>query len=121
MEELLTSVERRYLAGIGHDQKPVVHVGHEAVTLDVVESTRLALAARELIKVRINPNCDEDRKELARDLAEQTDSQVVRIVGRTIMLFKQKTKKSNIEFPPDVVKKAKARRKRDAKEAAGGE
>ncbi len=112
MSQKLMSVERRFLARLAHSLTPVVHIGHESITPDVVESARLAVDARELIKVKINPNCDGDRKALAQELADQTGAQVVQVVGKTFVLFKQKDKKSSIEFPTDVLKKAKTQRRK---------
>lgn len=110
----LVPVERRHLARLGHGMKPVVHVGREGVTPDVVDSTSKAIEARELIKVKLNPGFEGDRHEAAESLAERTHSQVVMVVGKTFLLFKPLREKGRIVFPPQIA--AKAQRKRDKQE-----
>ena len=59
-----------------------------------------ALAVRELIKINVLQNCMDDPKELARTLAERTHSQVVQVIGKKIVLYKEgKDDKKKIELP----------------------
>jgi RNA-binding protein len=106
----LVPVERRFLAKIGHVQKAVVQIGYSGVTPLVVESTAKALAARELIKVKINPNNESDRHEVAAELARLAGAELVQVVGKTFLLFKPKKKDSRIQFPEVVTAKAKRKR-----------
>ena len=48
-----------------------------------------ALAARELIKVSVLQNCMDDPMELAQTAAERTRSQLVQVIGRKIVLYKE--------------------------------
>ena len=59
-----------------------------------------ALEARELIKISVLKNCADDPKELASLLAERTRSQVVQVIGKKIVLYKEgKDKNKKIELP----------------------
>lgn len=116
MKELVP-VERRHLAKLGHGMKAVVQIGHAGLTPEVVDSTVKAVKARELIKVKANPNFDDDIKMTARQLAERSHSQLVQVVGKTFLLYCPLDKDSKIAFPPDVA--AKARRKRRDMKAEG--
>ena len=59
-----------------------------------------ALAARELIKISVLQNCLEDPKEMAQVLAERTHSQVVQVIGKKIVLYREgKKEKKKIELP----------------------
>ena len=78
---------------------PVCQVGKSSVTPEVIESVREAIDKRELIKVSVLKNCLEDPKEIAEVLAERTRSQVVQVIGKKIVLFKQKKENSKIELP----------------------
>ena len=49
MAEDLVSVERRYLARLGHGMKPVVHIGHEGIAPNVVESADVALDRKSVV------------------------------------------------------------------------
>ena len=57
-------------------------------------------AARELIKISVLQNCLEDPKEMAQVLAERTHSQVVQVIGKKIVLYREgKKEKKKIELP----------------------
>ena len=59
-----------------------------------------ALEARELIKISVLKNCADDPKELASMLAERTHSQVVQVIGKKIVLYKEgKDKNKKIVLP----------------------
>lgn len=59
-----------------------------------------ALTARELIKINVLQNCADDPKEIAQILAERTRSQVVQVIGKKIVLYKEgKDDKKKIVLP----------------------
>ena len=59
-----------------------------------------ALEARELIKVSVLQNCMDDPKEIASLVAERTRSQVVQVIGKKIVLYKEgKEEKKKIVLP----------------------
>ena len=59
-----------------------------------------ALEVRELIKINVLQNCMDDPKEIARTLAERTRSQVVQVIGKKIVLYKEgKDDKKKIVLP----------------------
>ena len=62
--------------------------------------TAEALAARELIKLSVLQNCGDDPNAIAELLAEHTHSQVVQVIGKKIVLYKEgKNDKKRIELP----------------------
>ena len=75
--------------------EPVVRIGKDSLTPEVVKSAQEALEARELIKVAVLNNCFDDLKELAQTLSERTRSQIVQIIGRRIVLYKEADEKEN--------------------------
>jgi RNA-binding protein len=77
--------QRKYLRGLAHKLKPVVHVGHNGVTDGVVAAVQQALLDHELIKVRmIEP---EDKKGMAAELADRSNSHLCGIVGHMAILY----------------------------------
>ena len=59
-----------------------------------------ALAARELIKISVRQNCLDDPRQMAEVLAERTHSEVVQVIGRKIVLYKEgKDDKKKIVLP----------------------
>lgn len=78
----------RELRALGHHLKPVVQIGQQGVTPGVVEATSEALDTHELIKVRVLESAPVGRFETARELADATSSELVQVLGRTILLHR---------------------------------
>ncbi|HJI73862.1 MAG TPA: ribosome assembly RNA-binding protein YhbY [Veillonellaceae bacterium] len=96
---MLTSKQKQYLKALASKMPAVLQIGKEGNTESVLKSAEDALLARELIKVKINQNSDEDIKETASYIADKLQCDVVQVIGRTCILFKQKEKKSHYELP----------------------
>lgn len=84
----LTSKQRKNLEKLAHDLQPVVIVGGAGLTDGVISMVDNSLAAHELIKVKFNEYKDEIR-ELTAELCEKTDATLVRIIGFTVILFRE--------------------------------
>jgi len=78
----------RFLRGLGHHLQPFVMVGKEELSEKVIAATNEALTAHELIKVKLQEGCIIDRRDVAAGLAEATNSAVVQILGKTILLYR---------------------------------
>lgn len=95
----MTSKQRAYLKGLAMTIDPVVQIGKASLTPEVVESVREVIDKRELVKVAVLKNCFDDPKEIAAVLAERTHSEVVQVIGKKIVLFKQARENSKITLP----------------------
>lgn len=96
--QTLTGKQARFLRGLGHHLNPVVMIGRNEISDEVLRSTNEALEAHELIKIKLQEGCDLDRKEVAAMLAERTGAAVAQILGKTILLYRESEKKK-IELP----------------------
>lgn len=67
----------------------ILHIGKSGVTPEITQSVQEALEARELIKLNILKNCMYDIREIAETLADRTHSEVIQVIGRKIILFKE--------------------------------
>jgi RNA-binding protein len=74
--------------------KPVIHIGHDAVTDAVLAALDQALADHGLVKVRFTDHKSE-RKALAADLSTRTNSHQILIVGHTVTLYRTPLDKSS--------------------------
>ena len=59
---------------------------------------RQSLDANELVKVKVLDNCLEDLQQVALDLSAGTKSDIVQIIGHTIILYRQ-AKEPRITLP----------------------
>jgi len=99
MEEM-TSKQRAYLKGLAQTMDPVFQVGKSSLTPALTKAIAEALAARELIKISVLQNCADDPGEIAKLVAERTRSQIVQVIGKKIVLYKEgQADKKKIELP----------------------
>ena len=96
---MLSGKEKRYLRSLANTIDPVVQVGKASVNESVLFSLNEALEARELVKVKVLKNCLDEVKDVAQELADQSKSELVQVIGRTFVLFRQKEKDSQIKLP----------------------
>lgn len=96
----MTSKQRAYLKGLAMTMDPILQIGKSSLTPEFTASVDEALTARELIKINVLQNCADDPRALAEVLAERTQSQVVQVIGKKIVLYKPgKGDKKKIELP----------------------
>lgn len=91
----LTSKQRAFLNSQAHSLKPIVQIGKNGLNDQIKTSIRQALDARELIKVTLLQNTDENIHEVAGILEEEIGVETVQKIGRILILFKVSAKKEN--------------------------
>lgn len=96
---MLTGKQKQYLKSLAVQLPAVVQIGKDGMSDAVIQSVEDVLLARELIKVKINQNSDEDIRTTAAYLADYLSCDIVQIIGRNCVLFKKKEKKSHYELP----------------------
>ena len=96
----MTTKQRAYLKSLAMTMEPVFQIGKSSMTPGLTQAVAEALEARELIKLSVLQNCGDDPKELAQILAERTHAQVVQVIGKKIVLYKEgKEDKKRIILP----------------------
>lgn len=96
---VLSGKAARHLRALGHHLDAVVQIGKDGVTDGVVEATRTALLAHELVKVRIGQDAPVERKAAGEELAERAGAALAQILGRTLLLYKRHPHKPRIVLP----------------------
>lgn len=84
---------------MGNEMDPVLQVGKEGVTEAVVTSANEVIESRELIKGRVLQNSAEDPKAAAEDLANRMGAELVQVIGRNFLLYKESKDKPVIILP----------------------
>lgn len=107
----LTGKQRRALRAHAHHIAPVVQIGHEGATDSVITQIDEALAAHELIKVKVGADVTTEKDAFAGTLAERTRSEVAQIIGHMVVLYRRKPRAPKVEIP---TRKGEARRARPA-------
>ncbi len=95
----LTSKQRAYLRGLANTLDPILHAGKGGISDAMIKQADDALTARELIKGRVLESAPGTAREVAEDIAARVNAQVVQVVGRNFVFFRQKEKDSQIKLP----------------------
>jgi RNA-binding protein len=96
---MLTGKQKRFLRSKAHHVTPVTQVGKGGVSDNMIETINTALEHHELIKVSILQNCEEDKNVVARDLAERSGAELVQLIGKQVVLYKESVDHKEIELP----------------------
>ncbi|ENV34420.1 ribosome assembly RNA-binding protein YhbY [Acinetobacter gerneri] len=86
--------ERKRLRQIGHALNPVVMIGGQGLSENVVEETNRALNDHELIKIKIAGEDRELRVAIIAEIAKVTQSEVVQTIGKVALLYKKAAKQN---------------------------
>ncbi|MBY0146790.1 ribosome assembly RNA-binding protein YhbY [Neobacillus niacini] len=96
---MLTGKQKRFLRSKAHHLDPIFQVGKGGVNENMVKQVAEALEARELFKISVLQNCEEDKNVVAQQLAQGTGAEIVQIIGNTIVLYKESVEKKQITLP----------------------
>ena len=97
----MTTKQRACLKGLAMTMEPILQIGKSSLTPELTAAVDEALEARELIKISVLKSCFDDSRQLAQTLAERTRSEVVQVIGKKIVLYRQAKdeKKRKIVLP----------------------
>jgi len=100
----LTSRQKKFLKGLAHDLPALVQVGKEGLSDKLIEATDQELLRRELIKVKLGKNSGLEKDTAGITLAEATQSNLVQIIGKTLILYRanpKRKKEDRIRLPKE--------------------
>ncbi|NLI92408.1 MAG: ribosome assembly RNA-binding protein YhbY [Peptococcaceae bacterium] len=96
---MLTGKQKRYLRSLGNEMEPILFVGKEEITENVIKQANNALEARELIKGRVLQNCADVPQNIAMELAGAAKAELVQVIGRNFLLYRMSEEKTRIILP----------------------
>ncbi len=103
----MTTKQRAYLKSLAMTIDPIYQIGKSALTPEITQGVADALEARELIKINVLKSCGDDPKDLAQIISERTHSEIVQVIGKKIVLYRESKDKKKIVLP--VEKKSKSK------------
>jgi RNA-binding protein len=94
-ETVITPKMKRRIKRALSAERPTVWVGKEGATTQIINEISKQLDTREMIKAKILKTAlkDEETKNIATKIAQQTDSLLIEVRGHTFLLYKRKKKK----------------------------
>jgi RNA-binding protein len=95
----LRGKHRRFLRGLGVNLDAQVFVGKDGITDAVLAEIGAIVKKRELVKVRLLDTVGGERKDVAKELAARADTELIQVLGRTVLLYRRNEEKPVIELP----------------------
>ncbi|MEK3709400.1 ribosome assembly RNA-binding protein YhbY [Bacillus sp. FSL K6-1005] len=96
---MLTGKQKRFLRSKAHHLSPIFQVGKGGVNDNMIKQISEALEARELIKISVLQNCEDDKNDVAEALEKGSHAELVQTIGNTIVLYKESKENKQIELP----------------------
>ena len=95
----MTTKQRAYLKSLAMNLSPIMQIGKESVTPQVVQAVGELFHTHELVKLSILKNCFDDPRQIAGTIADRTHAQVVQVIGKKIVLYRPFKKDPKIILP----------------------
>ena len=86
----LDNKKKRELKSQAHHLKVIIQIGQHGVSENLIAETNNALNTHELIKVQIQSDDRDERKEAAAVLAQKTQAELVQKIGKTFVFYRKK-------------------------------
>ncbi len=96
---MITKAQRQYLKGIANTTRPLVQVGKGGLTDNVLKSIDEILTAHEIVKVDVLASCEQTAEELSIEIASETRSDLVSVIGRKVTFYRKNREKTVIQLP----------------------
>jgi RNA-binding protein len=95
----MSKKQQRFLRTLAHDQKPVIRLGQNGLSENVIAEIETALDHHELIKIKLRVGDRDTRDRLITDTCAITGSEYVQKTGNTVVIFRQNKKQPVIILP----------------------
>ncbi len=96
---MLTGKQKRFLRSEAHHLSPIFQVGKGGVNENMIKQIEEALEKRELMKISILQNCEEEKTEVAQELSQGAGAEIVQVIGNTIVLYKESKENKQLTLP----------------------
>ena len=96
-ESKLRSKQRAALCGVAMKLDPILHIGKGGVIDTVIKQADDVLTARELIKVKVLENCENDSREVANILSDTLQCEVIQVIGSKFVLYRRNPEKGQYD------------------------
>lgn len=96
----MTTKQRSKLRSLAQNIEPVGQVGKGGLSENMISSLSDALEKRELVKITVLNNAEDDISDIAAELAEKLGAEVVCVIGHKVVLYRLSHKENvkHIEF-----------------------
>lgn len=93
---MLTGKQRAKLKKLAHNENPIINIGKNSVTDELIGAIDEALEKRELVKIKILNNNLDDPDYIIEELLEKLNAEFVSYIGNIITIYRQSKEKKII-------------------------
>ena len=86
--KIATKAQLKRFRTIGHKLKPIVTIAGNGVSEAVINELNRAINDHELIKIRVNADDRDDRKNTISQISTLSETEVVQTIGNVALLYK---------------------------------
>ena len=86
---MLTSKQRARLRAYANKMDTILQIGKDGIAETLIRQVDDALTAREMIKIRVLETAPLSAREAAEELAGETESDVVQVIGTRVVLYRR--------------------------------
>ena len=96
---MLSKIQIKHLRKLAHDLSPVILLGQNGFTEAVLNELNIALDHHELVKIKLSGGDRDQRNQQINDICQQSHSEQVQSIGKTVTVYRRNKEKPVIEFP----------------------
>jgi RNA-binding protein len=93
---MITTKQRAKLKSIANNIIPVVQIGKEGITDNLISGLNLVLDARELIKINVLKTSTVNSKDMCKTLCEKLSADPVLVIGNKVIIYR-KSKREDVK------------------------
>jgi len=96
---MISSKQRAHLRSLAHNLDPMLHIGKDVLNDNLIKQADDYLEANELMKVTVMQSVEDDIKEIANNLANEVNAEIVQVIGRKFTLYRKSKNNPKIKLP----------------------
>ncbi|NLW29088.1 MAG: ribosome assembly RNA-binding protein YhbY [Erysipelothrix sp.] len=82
---MLSTKEKRLLKSFAHPLKPIIQIGKDGLSDNLLITISQGLKSHELIKVSVLESCPDPKEQLILDICARCHCEIVQTIGRTLV------------------------------------
>ncbi len=94
----LNSKQRAFLRKKASKIDPLMRIGKDGISDNVIQSLEDLFRKREIVKVKLLQNTESEIRDAAEKLSVGVDAEIIHIMGKTIVLYKENEKKPEVSI-----------------------
>ncbi len=96
---MITGKQRSFLKSLANSLDPIVLIGKDGLTQNVINQIDEALEARELVKVKLLDTSMLDARDTANEICATLHSEYVQSIGSRFIVYRASRKNKQIDLP----------------------